>query len=107
MHVAEVEPRGELQFCKSVASAQIESTAEILDSGWNMSELIMSLAPIDQDLAAIRRLSIVDQLNCSIELPNRVAEQPVSKQQQAVLRSRNDSKLAQRLAGCELLGFDE
>lgn len=93
MHIAEVEPRGELQFCEFVPPAQGKSTAEILDRGLNVAQLIMSLAAIDQDLASIGRLSISDQLSCSIQLLDGIGDEAFSEQQQAVLRPGDDREL--------------
>jgi hypothetical protein len=81
VHIAEVEPRGELQFCELVAPAQDKSMAEILDSGLNVAQLIVSLAAIDQDLASVGRLGVSEQLSCSIQLLDRIGHEALSEQQ--------------------------
>jgi hypothetical protein len=50
----------------------------------------MSFATIHQDLALVRRLGVVDQLNRSIELLDRGCDLTFPKQQKAVLPSRRD-----------------
>ena len=72
-----------------------------------MSELIVNLPAIDQDLASIRQVGVLDQLNCSVQLLDRISEETLSQQQETVLRSRDNCQLTQRSAAGELLCFDE
>jgi len=72
-----------------------------------MTQLIMSLTAIDQDLALIRRLSVAHQLSRSIQTLDRVCGPTLPKQQQAVLRSCDDAQLAQRSTTGELLSVHQ
>ncbi len=96
MHIAQVVPSGKLQVGETVATGQINSVTEILDSRLNVSQLIVSLATTDQDLALVFWLGIIDQLYCSVQLADGVCDPTLLKQQQTVLSSRDDSQLAER-----------
>ena len=80
MHVAEVVAGRELEFGKSVALAQGKSPAEVGNCGLNVSQLIMRFAAIDQDLALVGGLGIIQQLNRSIQLRNRIENSAFAKQ---------------------------
>lgn len=80
MHVAEVVAGRELKFGKPVASAQGKSPAEVGNCGLNVSQLIMCFATIDQDLALVRWFCVIQQLNRSIQLRNRIENSAFAKQ---------------------------
>ena len=80
MHVTEVVAGGELKFGKPVASAQGKSTAEVGNCGLNLSQLIMCFAAIDQDLSLVRWFGIIQQLNRTIQLRNRIENSTFAKQ---------------------------
>jgi hypothetical protein len=56
----------------------------------------MSFATIDQDLALVLRLGVIEQPNRSIQLIDGICDPSLSKQQQAVLCSCDDRQLAER-----------
>lgn len=107
MHVAEVVAGRELEFGKSVALAQGKSPAEVGNCGLNVSQLIMGFAAIDQDLALVGGLGIIQQLNRSIQLRNRIENSAFAKQQKAMLGSGDDCQLTQRSTMGQLLGLHE
>ena len=56
---------------------------------------MMSLTTADNDLALVFRLSAVNQLHRSLQLPDGIREPTLSEQQNTVLSSRDNGQLTQ------------
>jgi hypothetical protein len=72
-----------------------------------MPLLIMCLTAIDQYFALIRWLSVIEQLNRSVQLLDRVDNAAFAEQQKAMLRADNDRQLAERSVLREPFGLHE
>ena len=68
---------------------------EVRDGRLNVSQLMMSLTTADNDLALVFRLSAVNQLHRSVQLPDGIREPTLSEQQNTVLSSRDNGQLTQ------------
>ena len=68
---------------------------EVVNGLLDISELIVSLATVDEDLALVCGLGVIDQLNCSVQLLDRSCCPTLPQQQQTMLRSCHDPQMVE------------